>query len=156
MVDDRRRWSLRPALPPILEDETNGDGQRIREKKSIPTESFGGPRTSRACKRHAKERTDETDPGALQNQAGAGTGRLIEQAFQELKAKAPDGVRYLCLKLDDGTFLHLSAVESTDGAHPITSLEAFRVFQSGIKARCMEPPQSGDVTIVGNYRMVGE
>ena len=82
--------------------------------------------------------------------------RLIEQVFKELKAKAPDGVRYLCLKLDDGTFVHFSTVESTDGAHPITSLEAFRAFQSGIKERCMEPPQSGDATIVGNYRMVDE
>ena len=82
--------------------------------------------------------------------------QLIEQVFKELKAKAPDGVRYLCLKLDDGTFLHFSAVESTNGAHPITSLEAFRAFQGGIKERCMEPPQSGDATIVGNYRMVDE
>jgi hypothetical protein len=43
-----------------------------------------------------------------------------------------------------------------DGNHPITSLEAFRAFQSGIKERCIELPQSGDAAIVGNYRMVGE
>jgi len=82
--------------------------------------------------------------------------QLIEQVFRELKAKSPDGVRYLCLKLGDGTFVHFATVESTDGAHPITSLEAFRAFQSGIKERCMELPQSGDATIVGNYRMVAE
>ena len=82
--------------------------------------------------------------------------RLIEQVFEELKAKSPDGVRYLALKLDDGTFVHFATVESTDGNHPITSLEAFRAFQSGIKERCLEPPQSGDATIVGNYRMLGE
>ena len=82
--------------------------------------------------------------------------QLIEQVFRELKAKAPDGVRYLCLKLDDGTFVHFATVERTDGAHPITSLEAFRAFQNGIKERCMEVPQSGDATIVGNYRMVAE
>ena len=82
--------------------------------------------------------------------------QLIEQVFRELKAKAPDGVRYLCLKLEDGTFVHFATVESMDGAHPITSLEAFRAFQSGIKERCMELPQSGDATIVGNYRMVAE
>jgi hypothetical protein len=81
---------------------------------------------------------------------------LIERVFQELKAKAPDGVRYLCLRLNDGTFVHFAAVESPDGPHPITSLDAFRAFQSGIKERCMELPQSGDATIVGNYRMVGE
>jgi hypothetical protein len=82
--------------------------------------------------------------------------RLIKQVFQELKAKSPDGARYVVLQLDDGTFVHFATVESTDGAHPITSLEAFRAFQSGIKERCMELPQSGDATIVGNYRMVGE
>jgi hypothetical protein len=82
--------------------------------------------------------------------------RLIKQVFQELKAKSPDGVRYVVLQLDDGTFVHFATVESTDGAHPITSLEAFRAFQSGINERCMELPQSGDATIVGNYRMVGE
>jgi hypothetical protein len=82
--------------------------------------------------------------------------RLIKQVFQELKAKSPDGARYVVLQLDDGTFVHFATVESTNGAHPITSLEAFRAFQSGMKGRCLELPQSGDATIVGNYRMVGE
>ena len=82
--------------------------------------------------------------------------RLIGRVFEELKAKSPDGARYIVLQLDDGTFVHFATVESADGPHPITSLEAFRVFQSGIKERCMELPQSGDATIVGNYRMVGE
>jgi hypothetical protein len=82
--------------------------------------------------------------------------RLIKLVFQELKAKSPDGARYVVLQLDDGTFVHFATVESTDGAHPITSLEAFRAFQSGIKERCMDLPQSGDATILSNYRMVGE
>ena len=82
--------------------------------------------------------------------------RLIKLVFQELKAKSPDGARYVVLQLGDGTFVHFATVESTDGAHPITSLEAFRAFQSGIKERCMDLPQSGDATILGNYRMVGE
>jgi hypothetical protein len=82
--------------------------------------------------------------------------RLIKQVLQELDAKSPDGARYLVLQLDDGTFIHFAAVESQDGPHPITSLEAFRAFQSGFKERCMELPQSGDPTIVGNYRMIGE
>ena len=83
--------------------------------------------------------------------------RLIEKVFQELQARAPTGVRYLALKLTDGTFIHFSMVETDDGANPIPALEAFRSFQSGIKERCIEPPQAGDATIVGNYRMlVGE
>ena len=34
--------------------------------------------------------------------------RLIQQVFQELQAKSPEGVRYLALKLGDGTFIHFS------------------------------------------------
>ena len=79
--------------------------------------------------------------------------RLIAQVFRELEQKAPKGVRYLALKLGDGTFVHFSMTD--DGASPIPALEAFRSFQNGIKERCIEPPQSGDATIVGDYRMLG-
>ena len=82
--------------------------------------------------------------------------RLIKLVFEELKTKSPDNARYVVLQLADGTFVHFATVESMDGNHPITSLEAFRAFQSGIKERCIELPQSGDATIVGNYRMLGE
>ena len=81
--------------------------------------------------------------------------RLIEKVFQELQAKSPKGVRYLALKLSDGTLVHFSMVESNDGANPIPGLEAFRAFQTGIKERCIEPPQAGEATIVGNYGMLG-
>jgi len=80
--------------------------------------------------------------------------RLIEKVFQELREKSPEGVRYLALKLGDGTFVHFTSVE--DGASPVTALAAFRLFQGGITERCIEPPQAGDATIVGNYRMLGE
>jgi hypothetical protein len=82
--------------------------------------------------------------------------RLIEKVFQELRTKAPDGVRYLVLRLSDGTFVHLATVDTEDGVSPIPKLQAFAPFQSGIKERCVEPPQSSDATIVGNYRMLGE
>jgi hypothetical protein len=82
--------------------------------------------------------------------------RLVGKVFQELQAKSPDGVRYLALKLDDGTFLHFVMVETAAGTSPIPGLQAFQAFQSGIKERCIEPPRSGDVTVVGNYRMLGE
>jgi len=82
--------------------------------------------------------------------------RLIQAVFQELRAKSPDDVRYLALRLSDGTFIHVSIAETKDGASPIPRLDAFRSFQSGIKERCMEPPHQSDATIVDNYRMVGE
>jgi hypothetical protein len=79
---------------------------------------------------------------------------LIKSVFAELAAEAPDGVRYLALKLSDGTFVHFVSVEAESGANPITGLAAFRAFQTGIGERVVEPPQSADATIVGNYRML--
>jgi hypothetical protein len=78
--------------------------------------------------------------------------RLIEKVFQELRAKAPEGVRYLVLMLGDCTFVHF-VVDSTN---LIPGLEAFQSFRSDIKERCVEPPQQDDAAIIGNYRMLGE
>ena len=82
--------------------------------------------------------------------------RLIEKVFQELHAKSPSGVRYLALRLGDGTFVHFSTIETEDGINPIPQLQAFHRFQSAIKERCVELPQASEATIVGNYRMLGE
>ncbi|HEY7458114.1 MAG TPA: hypothetical protein VH765_05110 [Xanthobacteraceae bacterium] len=82
--------------------------------------------------------------------------RLIQGVFRELQVKSPEGVRYLALKLNDGSFVHFVATETKDGTSPIPALEAFKAFQQGIKERCIEPPQSGDVTVVGNYRMLAD
>jgi hypothetical protein len=78
--------------------------------------------------------------------------RMIRAVFAELAAKSPEGTRYLVLRLGDGTFVHF--VESEEGAAPLPALEAFKAFQSGIKERCAEPPQSSEATIVGNYGMI--
>jgi radical SAM superfamily enzyme with C-terminal helix-hairpin-helix motif len=91
----------------------------------------------------------KTRPDAAQDNE-----RLIKQVFQELQAKSPAGVRYMALRLDDDTFIHFSTTE--DGDSPIPKLEAFGSFQAGIKERCVEPPRSSAVTIVGSYRMLGE
>ncbi len=79
---------------------------------------------------------------------------LIAGGFAELKAAKPEGVRYLSLRLDDDTFVHFVETE-TETAGALTSLAAFKAFQSGIRERCIEPPQAGNVTIVGDYRMLG-
>jgi hypothetical protein len=81
--------------------------------------------------------------------------RLIENVFAELQAKAPEGIRYMVMKLGDGTFMHFVIVESDDDANPLSRLEAFQSFRSGIAERCIEQPQAGAATIVGNYRMLG-
>jgi hypothetical protein len=81
---------------------------------------------------------------------------LIAGVFAELKTARPDGVRYLSLRLDDNSFIHLVETEASDGSSAIPNLAAFKAFQSGIRERCAEPPQVGGVIVVGNYRMLGE
>jgi hypothetical protein len=80
---------------------------------------------------------------------------LIAQVFAELKAARPEGVRYLSLRLDDGNFVHFVETEA-DAAGVLPALAAFKAFQNGIRERCIEPPQPGSATIVGNYRMLNE
>jgi hypothetical protein len=79
---------------------------------------------------------------------------LIAAVFSELKAAKPDGVRYLSLRLDDDTFIHVVEADSEDGSSPIPKLAAFQAFQNGIRERCAEPPLVREATIVGNYRML--
>ena len=81
---------------------------------------------------------------------------LIAGVFEELKAAKPEGVRYLSLRLDDDTFVHFVETEADDGSSALPKLAAFQAFQNGIRERCVEPPLAGGVTIVGNYRMLGE
>jgi hypothetical protein len=80
---------------------------------------------------------------------------LIAGVFEELKAANPKGIRYLSLRLDDDTFVHFVEAES-DSANTLPGLAAFKVFQGGIRERCIEPPLARAVTIVGNYRMLNE
>jgi hypothetical protein len=91
----------------------------------------------------------KTKPDAAELNAG-----LIAKVFEELQAKAPNGVRYLSLRLDDDSFVHF--VEAEEDSTPLPSLDAFKAFQSGIRERCVEPPVPSGVAIVGNYRMLSE
>ncbi len=79
--------------------------------------------------------------------------RLIQNVFKELHAKAPDGIRYLALKLADGSFVHL--VENDGGDSLLPKLDAFRKFQADLRERCIEPPLPSDASVVGDYRMLG-
>ena len=80
---------------------------------------------------------------------------LIAGVFAELKATKPEGLRYVSLRLDDDTFVHFVESE-TDSGSALLTLAAFKAFQSGIRERCIEPPQPSSAIIVGNYRMLGE
>ena len=93
----------------------------------------------------------KTKPESADHNAG-----LIAAVFEQLNAEKPAGVRYLSLRLDDDSFIHLVETETGDGSNALTGLASFKAFQSGIRERCVEPPQIGAVTVVGNYRMLGE
>lgn len=79
--------------------------------------------------------------------------QLIESVFAELHRKRPDGVRYMVLRLADGTFVHF-VVRQPDRTSAITDLAAFKAFQQGIKTRTVEAPQSHEATLVGSYGML--
>jgi hypothetical protein len=45
--------------------------------------------------------------------------RLIDSVFEELRVKSPDGVRYLALRLADGSFLHFVASDGVGEDNPL-------------------------------------
>jgi len=77
---------------------------------------------------------------------------LIEGVFRELHAKSPVNVRYLVIKLSDGTFCHLFE----DGSRTIPSLDAFVAFRDRGEQRRLDEPQQLEATVVGNYRTLVE
>ena len=80
---------------------------------------------------------------------------LVAAVFAALKAAQPQDLRYMSLRLEDDTFIHV--VETADdGSSPLPKLPAFAAFQDGIRERCAEPPMRKGATVVGNYRMLGE
>jgi hypothetical protein len=81
---------------------------------------------------------------------------LVAAVFAELKAAQPEGLRYLSLRLEDDSFIHVVETAADEGASPLPKLAAFTAFQSGIRERCAEPPVAKGATVVGNYRMLGE
>lgn len=78
--------------------------------------------------------------------------RLSAAVFEELKAKAPAGLRYAVFRLPDDSFVHLASLDV--GGTPLSSLEAFRAFQKDVRERCAEPPQPAEPHLVGNYGML--
>lgn len=81
---------------------------------------------------------------------------LIRAVFAQLRDQQVAGVRYLVLTQEDGTFIHLVAADGDQTTAPLTSLEAFKQFQVGVRERCAVAPVSNPVRIVGNYRMLDD
>jgi hypothetical protein len=87
-----------------------------------------------------------TKPEATEENA-----RLIAAVFAALRTRTPEGLRYAALRLEDGSFIHVSCADDNS---TLTTLDEFRAFRSGVEARCLEPPKTATATVVGNYRML--
>ena len=80
---------------------------------------------------------------------------LVRAVFNELRARAPDGLRYATYRLADGvTFVHI-ATHATAGENPLTLLPSFKEFQRDIRSRCVEPPVVTELSAIDAYGSVG-
>jgi hypothetical protein len=80
--------------------------------------------------------------------------QLIRDVFAQLHERHVNGVRYMVLRQEDGTFVHLVAPGPDGSTAPLTSLPAFERFQSGVRERCAVLPVSGVAQLVGDYGML--
>lgn len=84
-------------------------------------------------------------------ESAAENQRLVEEVFEELRARAPAGVQYLVLRLEDGGFAHFFSGE--EGAPALPTLAAFQRFRQGLAGRVVEEPRSRAAVVVGHYGM---
>jgi hypothetical protein len=76
---------------------------------------------------------------------------LVRAVFDELRSRAPSGLRYATYRLRDGvTFVHLATMETPD-ENPLTVLPAFKAFQQQLKERCVEAPLVTELCAVDAY-----
>jgi hypothetical protein len=106
----------------------------------------GEERVMRRTVIHYKTKPEMTDKNA----------ELVAAIFAELKATEPDDVRYLTLRLEDNTFIHVVETTTAEDSSPIPKLKAFHAFQSELRNRCTELPVRNSAVVVGNYRMLVE
>jgi hypothetical protein len=76
---------------------------------------------------------------------------LVHAVFDELRARAPRGIRYATYRIADGTtFVHIATLDTEDH-NPLTNLPAFKAFQADLKDRCVEPPAFTELSLVDSY-----
>jgi len=76
---------------------------------------------------------------------------LVHAVFNELRARAPGGIRYATYRLADGTtFVHIATLDSAD-RNPLATLPAFQAFQAKLQDRCVEPPVLTELSAVDSY-----
>jgi hypothetical protein len=76
---------------------------------------------------------------------------LVHAVFDELRSRAPAGLRYATYRLADGvSFVHIATLTAS-GENPVTLLPSFKAFQKDIKDRCVEPPVVTELTAIDAY-----
>ena len=79
---------------------------------------------------------------------------LVHAVFNELRSRAPVGLRYASYRLGDGvTFVHIATLETPD-ENPLAVLPSFKAFQAQLKDRCVEPPVVTELSAVDSYGSV--
>ena len=78
--------------------------------------------------------------------------RRVEGVFAELAETEPETVSYLVLRLEDGSFLHVSFHNhGDDEVNPIASTASFAHFQDGHADRREGGVDQQTATLVGAY-----
>jgi hypothetical protein len=76
----------------------------------------------------------------------------VEGVFAELEANQPGNVSYIVLRLEDGSFVHVSFHDHRDDeVNPISSTAAFAHFQDGHETRREGGVNQQKATLVGSY-----
>ncbi len=84
----------------------------------------------------------------------AANEEFVHAVFEELRTRAPAGLRYGTFRLDDGvTFVHLVTMDTPLSGDALTSLPAFKAFQKDLRARCVEGPEPVELHPVDSYAL---
>jgi hypothetical protein len=76
---------------------------------------------------------------------------LIRAVFDEMRARAPSGVRYVVYRHADGvTFVHMATVTTAEKDW-INALPSFEAFQARLKERCVAPPVVSELNSLESY-----
>lgn len=76
---------------------------------------------------------------------------LVRAIFEEIRACAPNGIRYVCYRhADSVTFVHMATITNLEKDW-INALPSFKAFQSQLKERCVEPPVVSELNALESY-----
>jgi hypothetical protein len=76
---------------------------------------------------------------------------LVRAVFDELRARAPTGLRYTSYRSVDGTtFVHIATL-ATPSENPLALLPSFKAFQAALRDRCLEPPVVTELSALDSY-----